>query len=193
MTRSAMLCRVVPCLAMIAMSPYNPGMASAGRQEILQTHIQKQGLPLAEDVTVTSIAASTTGFTGADLANLVNEAALLAGRSDKGLLCLLSLTCFAYSPHHALPTVLPIDVHLPNLVNEAALLAGRSDKGPLVACCSSSALSILPIAVPAIPVRLCLLFLSCFVSFLYCFDLLCFSSCIRSCSAALEVSGIVLR
>jgi len=35
-------------------------------------------------VTVDSIAASTTGFTGADLANLINEAALLAGRSDKG-------------------------------------------------------------------------------------------------------------
>ena len=58
--------------------------AFAGRQEILQSHIQKQGLPLGEDVTVNSIAASTTGFTGADLANLVNEAALLAGRSDKG-------------------------------------------------------------------------------------------------------------
>lgn len=57
----------------------------AGRQEILQSHIQKQGLPLGEDVTVGSIAASTTGFTGADLANLVNEAALLAGRSDKGV------------------------------------------------------------------------------------------------------------
>lgn len=55
-----------------------------GRQEILQSHIQKQGLPLGEDVTVASIAASTTGFTGADLANLINEAALLAGRSDKG-------------------------------------------------------------------------------------------------------------
>ncbi|KAL0030458.1 hypothetical protein WJX79_006749 [Trebouxia sp. C0005] len=55
-----------------------------GRQEILQTHIQKQGLPLGADVTVDSIAASTTGFTGADLANLINEAALLAGRSDKG-------------------------------------------------------------------------------------------------------------
>ncbi len=58
--------------------------AHAGRQEILQTHIQKQGLPLGADVTVASIAASTTGFTGADLANLINEAALLAGRSDKG-------------------------------------------------------------------------------------------------------------
>ena len=59
-------------------------MVYAGRQEILQTHIQKQGLPLGADVTVDSIAASTTGFTGADLANLINEAALLAGRSDKG-------------------------------------------------------------------------------------------------------------
>ena len=56
----------------------------AGRQEILQSHIKKQGLPLGDDVTVGSIAGSTTGFTGADLANLVNEAALLAGRSDKG-------------------------------------------------------------------------------------------------------------
>jgi len=56
----------------------------AGRQEILQTHIHKQGLPLGADVTVDSIAASTTGFTGADLANLINEAALLAGRSGKG-------------------------------------------------------------------------------------------------------------
>jgi len=37
----------------------------------LQTHIQKQGLPLGADVTVDSIAASTTGFTGADLANLI--------------------------------------------------------------------------------------------------------------------------
>lgn len=55
-----------------------------GRMQILKTHIEKQGLPLAEDVTTDGIAAGTTGFTGADLANLVNEAALLAGRSDKG-------------------------------------------------------------------------------------------------------------
>ena len=71
-----------------------------GRQEILQTHIQKQGLPLGEDVTVDSIAASTTGFTGADLANLINEAALLAGRSDKGdtLLCFSSSSPSSSSP-----------------------------------------------------------------------------------------------
>jgi len=43
-------------------------------------HIEKKNLPLAEDVTIESIALPTTGFTGADLANLVNEAALLAGR-----------------------------------------------------------------------------------------------------------------
>eukprot|EP00210_Caulerpa_lentillifera_P008342 g7956.t1 len=51
-----------------------------GREQILKVHIEKKSLPLAEDVTVESIALPTTGFTGADLANLVNEAALLAGR-----------------------------------------------------------------------------------------------------------------
>ena len=45
-------------------------------------HIEKRNLPLADDVTVESIALPTTGFTGADLANLVNEAALLAGRKS---------------------------------------------------------------------------------------------------------------
>ena len=55
-----------------------------GREEILRVHIERKGLPLAEDVRVGQLAAQTTGFTGADLANLVNEAALLAGRGDKG-------------------------------------------------------------------------------------------------------------
>jgi SpoVK/Ycf46/Vps4 family AAA+-type ATPase len=55
-----------------------------GREQILGVHIQRRSLPLADDVSIASIASSTTGFTGADLANLVNEAALLAGRSGKG-------------------------------------------------------------------------------------------------------------
>lgn len=54
-----------------------------GREQILRVHINKRKLPLREDVDVTTLAAQTTGFTGADLANLVNEAALLAGRGDK--------------------------------------------------------------------------------------------------------------
>lgn len=54
-----------------------------GRQEILKVHIERKSLPLGDDVTVESIASATTGFTGADLANLVNEAALLAGRDSK--------------------------------------------------------------------------------------------------------------
>uniref|UniRef100_A0A061R7E6 Cell division protease FtsH n=1 Tax=Tetraselmis sp. GSL018 TaxID=582737 RepID=A0A061R7E6_9CHLO len=53
-----------------------------GREEILRVHLKRRGLPLAEDVTVEHIASATTGFTGADLANLVNEAALLAGRRN---------------------------------------------------------------------------------------------------------------
>lgn len=54
-----------------------------GREAILKVHIAKKELPLAEDVDIGDIASMTTGFTGADLANLVNEAALLAGRQSK--------------------------------------------------------------------------------------------------------------
>ncbi|KAJ8747677.1 hypothetical protein K2173_013020 [Erythroxylum novogranatense] len=54
-----------------------------GREAILKVHVSKKELPLGEDVDVSNIASMTTGFTGADLANLVNEAALLAGRKNK--------------------------------------------------------------------------------------------------------------
>lgn len=54
-----------------------------GREHILKVHMERKCLPLADDVNVSAIAAATTGFTGADLANLVNEAALLAGREDR--------------------------------------------------------------------------------------------------------------
>ncbi|XP_059626503.1 ATP-dependent zinc metalloprotease FTSH 7, chloroplastic-like [Cornus florida] len=54
-----------------------------GREAIVKVHVSKKELPLGEDVNLGDIAAMTTGFTGADLANLVNEAALLAGRQNK--------------------------------------------------------------------------------------------------------------
>ncbi|XP_020236802.1 ATP-dependent zinc metalloprotease FTSH 9, chloroplastic [Cajanus cajan] len=54
-----------------------------GRESILKVHVSKKELPLAKDVHLGDIACMTTGFTGADLANLVNEAALLAGRQNK--------------------------------------------------------------------------------------------------------------
>ncbi|GAU13392.1 hypothetical protein TSUD_126880 [Trifolium subterraneum] len=56
-----------------------------GRQAILKVHVSKKELPLAKDVVLGDIASMTTGFTGADLANLVNEAALLAGRQSKAV------------------------------------------------------------------------------------------------------------
>jgi cell division protease FtsH len=51
-----------------------------GREEILQVHTR--GVPLAPDVDLGRIASSTPGMSGADLANLVNEAALLAARRN---------------------------------------------------------------------------------------------------------------
>ncbi|PIN18395.1 AAA+-type ATPase containing the peptidase M41 domain [Handroanthus impetiginosus] len=54
-----------------------------GREAILEVHVSKKELPLGKDVDLGDIASMTTGFTGADLANLVNEAALLAGRKNK--------------------------------------------------------------------------------------------------------------
>jgi len=45
--------------------------------------VHTRKVPLAEDVDLATVAARTVGFAGADLANLVNEAALLAGRRDQ--------------------------------------------------------------------------------------------------------------
>jgi cell division protease FtsH len=53
----------------------------AGREKILSIHLRK--VPCAPDVDVKVIARGTPGFSGADLANLVNEAALLAARRDQ--------------------------------------------------------------------------------------------------------------
>ena len=60
-----------------------------GREGILQVHTRK--VPLSADVDVSVLARSTPGFTGADLENLVNEAALLAARNDKEKVNMLDL------------------------------------------------------------------------------------------------------
>ena len=55
-----------------------------GRIEILKVHSQKRRkVPMADDVNLEVVAKGTTGFTGAELENLINEAALLAGRQNK--------------------------------------------------------------------------------------------------------------
>ena len=58
-----------------------------GREEILRVHTRK--VPLAEDVDLSVIARGTPGFSGADLANLVNEAALWAARQGRKLVMMV--------------------------------------------------------------------------------------------------------
>ena len=60
-----------------------------GREEILQVHAKNK--PLAEDVDLKQIARGTAGFTGADLENLLNEAALLAGRRSESFVTMKDL------------------------------------------------------------------------------------------------------
>jgi cell division protease FtsH len=60
-----------------------------GREQILKVHLRK--VPLADDIDPRVIARGTPGFSGADLANLVNEAALLSARSSKRLVDMAEL------------------------------------------------------------------------------------------------------
>ncbi len=60
-----------------------------GREQILRVHLRK--VPAADDVKPSIIARGTPGFSGADLANLVNEAALFAARANKRLVDMVDL------------------------------------------------------------------------------------------------------
>ncbi len=60
-----------------------------GRKEVLQVHSRTK--PLAEDVNLETLAKSTSGFTGADLENLMNEGALLAARKNQRFITMADL------------------------------------------------------------------------------------------------------
>ncbi len=61
-----------------------------GREQILQIHAKE--LPLADDIDLGVVARATPGFTGADLANVMNEAALLAARRDHAKVLMVDIT-----------------------------------------------------------------------------------------------------
>ena len=56
-----------------------------GREDILKVHSKDK--PLADDVDLRRVSQTTSGFTGADLENLMNEAAILAARHDRNFIC----------------------------------------------------------------------------------------------------------
>ncbi len=56
-----------------------------GRREILDVHVKKK--PLGDDVDLDNVARTTTGFTGADLENLMNEAAIFAAKNGRKYIC----------------------------------------------------------------------------------------------------------
>jgi len=60
-----------------------------GRKNILNIHIRNQNLPIEPDLDTEVLARGTPGFSGADLANMVNEAALLAARRAQDKVCLV--------------------------------------------------------------------------------------------------------
>ena len=60
-----------------------------GREEILRVHAK--GKPLTDDIDLAVLARQTPGFTGADLANLINEAAILSARTDQDVISMKEL------------------------------------------------------------------------------------------------------
>ena len=80
---TALLLLPAPVVAALT-APAAAGPDVVGREKILKVHMRKT--PLAEGVEARTIARGTPGFSGADLANLVNEAALLAARKGKLLI-----------------------------------------------------------------------------------------------------------
>jgi cell division protease FtsH len=68
---------------MVTVSP----PSSAGREEILRLHVRKRGIPLAGDVDLARLARLSPGASGAELANLLNEAAIAAARERATVVC----------------------------------------------------------------------------------------------------------
>ncbi len=61
-----------------------------GREDIFKVHARNK--PLAADVNFKSLARLTSGFTGADIENILNEAAILAARANRGLICMKDIS-----------------------------------------------------------------------------------------------------
>ncbi|KAF7121110.1 hypothetical protein RHSIM_Rhsim13G0072100 [Rhododendron simsii] len=101
-----------------------------GRESILKVHVLKKELPLGDDVELADIASMTTGFTGADLANLVNEAALLAGRQTK---IVVEKIDFIHAVERSIANIAGMVLHF-----EICALSTMHDAKIAINCCACS-------------------------------------------------------
>ena len=91
-----------------------------GREEILKVHARKK--PLSEDASLSDVAKATAGFTGADLENLLNEAALLAARANQRFITMADL-------HEAMMKVIAGPEKKSRVVTPAGQAAHRLPRG----------------------------------------------------------------
>ncbi len=107
-----------------------------GREQILRVHAENK--PMDEDVKFEKLAQMTVGFTGADLANLLNESALLAARRHRSVISMDEVEDYADHQDYSEETARRIDIEVQRIMREAhrravEILDARRDQLDLMA------------------------------------------------------------